>query len=268
MKGAARRAALVERLKASRILRDAAVEAALRSVPREIFVPHVTIESAYEDGPVAIKMRDGVAISSASQPTMIAIMLQQLRVAPGSRILEIGTGSGYNAALLAHLVTAAGRVTTIDIEPDLVDAARVRLRDFPNVFAAAADGNGGYAANAPYDRIIVTAAAWDVEISWWEQLREGGILVVPLALDSVQRCIAFERSGMTMLGFGAVECSFIALRGKSEASVDATHPTTQIARDPVQITAVRTGDLENARFPQDCTLVRRPASTFALSRGV
>jgi len=263
MNGAARRAALVEHLKGSRVLRDTAVEAAMRRVPREKFVPHVPVESAYEDGAVPIKLRDGITISSLSQPTMIAIMLQQLRVVAGSHILEIGTGSGYNAALLAHLATARGHVTTIDIEPDLAEAARARLSDIPNVFVTAADGSGGYAANAPYDRIIVTAAAHDVEISWWEQLRDGGILVVPLALDPIARCVGFERSGMALHGFAAVECSFVALRGAARAPLSSSEA---IPRELTQITAVRTSDLERTNFPPDCTIVRRRASTFALSR--
>lgn len=267
MTASARRAGLVERLKATRILHDIRVEAALSRVPRELFLPHVPLAQAYEDGPVPIKFRHGGAISSASQPTMVAIMLQLLDAAPGARILEIGTGSGYNAALLAHLVTAAGSVTSIDIEPDLVEAARERLRNFPNVFVEAADGARGYAANAPYDRIIVTAAAGDLEVAWWEQLHDGGIIVVPIALDAIQHCVAFRRTGTTLQGVATVECSFIALRGMAAAPPSAEHSSPQIWRASTTIWATPTSRVDHTAIPRGATIVRRPATTFVIRPG-
>src|SRR5579863_5072467 len=117
---------LVRHLEETRVLTSPAVAAAMRTVPRHIFVPGERLAEAYEDRAIAIKERDGAVISSISQPSMIVQMLQLLDVRAGMRVLEIGTGSGYNAALLAA-VCAPGSVVTVDIEADLIERARTAL---------------------------------------------------------------------------------------------------------------------------------------------
>jgi protein-L-isoaspartate(D-aspartate) O-methyltransferase len=122
-------------------------------------------------------------ISSSSQPSLMAQMLEDLQLAPGQRVLEIGAGTGYNAALFAHVV-GPGRVVSIDVDRSVLAEAWDHLRGFAErrVELQHADGRAGWAVGAPYDRIMVTAATADLEPAWLEQLAEDGLLLAPLAL--------------------------------------------------------------------------------------
>jgi protein-L-isoaspartate(D-aspartate) O-methyltransferase len=124
-----------------------------------------------------------VPISSSSQPSLMAQMLEDLGPAPGQRILEIGAGTGYNAALMAHGL-APGRVIAIDVDRQVLAEAHEHLRAFPDrpVSLVHADGRAGFPEAAPFDRIMVTAATPDLEPAWLEQLAQGGLLLAPLAL--------------------------------------------------------------------------------------
>jgi protein-L-isoaspartate(D-aspartate) O-methyltransferase len=167
------RAALVESLRAKGALRSPAVAEAFAAVPRHLFVPDVSVEEAYRDRFIATKrMADGEVISSSSQPEIMAIMLEQLDVRPGQRVLEVGAGSGYNAALLARLVSHSGSVTTVDIDDDLVASARAHLTAaaVTGVRVICADGWAGVADGAPYDRIILTVGAHDLSPAWRAEL--------------------------------------------------------------------------------------------------
>src|SRR5262245_5874509 len=124
---AERRAALIAHLERDGALSDPAVRTAMLAIPRHRFLPEIPLALAYADDAIATKFADGVSISSASQPSIVAQMLEQLALAPGMRVLEIGAGTGYNAALLRTLVGPGGRVTTIDIDADITDAARAHL---------------------------------------------------------------------------------------------------------------------------------------------
>lgn len=181
---------LVTELRRTGRLRSDAVAGAFGAVPRELFVEDIAagqgLEAVYRDEPLPAKTDDqGWWLSSSSQPSIMAVMLEQLEVAPGQRVLEIGAGTGYNAALLRHLVGPDGRVTTIDVDPELARRARRALRR--GGFSAkvvAGDGRHGFAEGAPYDRIIVTASADEIPNAWLDQLRPGGRLQLPLRLDS------------------------------------------------------------------------------------
>jgi protein-L-isoaspartate(D-aspartate) O-methyltransferase len=157
----------------------------------------------------------GRAISSSSQPAIMAIMLEQLALQPGHNVLEIGAGTGYNAALMAHIVGEHGHVTTMDIETDLVESARAHLAaaGFAQVQVICGDGMLGYAANAPYDRIILTVAGWDIPPQWLAQLRPDGLLVLPLSFYGPQLSIAFERQGGRLVSRSVKECGFMPIRG-------------------------------------------------------
>lgn len=171
-------------------LRSASVAGALGEVPRELFVADIAadqgLEAVYRDEALPAKVDPrGRWLSSSSQPSIMALMLEQLSLEPGQRVLEIGAGTGYNAALLRHLVGAAGRVTTIDIDPELARRARSALRRSgyaAKVFAG--DGREGFPHDAPYDRIVVTASVAEIPNAWLDQLRPGGRLQLPLRLDS------------------------------------------------------------------------------------
>jgi protein-L-isoaspartate(D-aspartate) O-methyltransferase len=194
------------------VLTDQRVAEAMATVPRELFVPQDRRDEAYTDTVLVTKWDDaGVAISSASQPAMVAIMLEQLRVEPGHSVLEIGAGTGYNAALLGRL---AARVVTFDIDEDIARQARDRLTDVENVEVRVGDGWAGAPDHAPYDRIELTIGTSDVSAAWRDQLADGGLLVLPLWLRvGVQLSVAFRRDGDVLRGESVRDCGFQRLRG-------------------------------------------------------
>ncbi|MEV0734153.1 methyltransferase, FxLD system [Polymorphospora sp. NPDC050346] len=212
------RHALVDQLLANGTVRTPRVEAALRAVPRHLFLPGTPMAAAYADTPVYTKQAgDGTQISAASQPTIVAMMLEQLQVEPGDKILELGAGTGYNAGLLAHLAGPTGKVTTIDVDDDIVEGARTGLAaaGIGNVDVVCGDGALGHAGGAPYNRVIATVGAFDLPPAWLAQLAPGGRLVVPLRLrGSTARSIAFDIDGGGRLQSRTSElCSFMPLRG-------------------------------------------------------
>lgn len=165
---------LVSELRESGHVSSERVAAAFRTVRRHVFVPGVEPERAYRDEPLIIKSDPHrVPISSSSQPAIMARMLEQLDVRPGHRVLEIGTGSGYNAALLAQLVGETGAVVSVDIDVDLVEDARARLAEcgVSQVTVGCGDGGLGWTEHAPYDRIIATVGAWDIPPAWGHPAR-------------------------------------------------------------------------------------------------
>ncbi len=184
-------------------------------MPRHVFLPGLGIEDVYTDRAFPTKHADGGPISSSSQPAIMAIMLEQLALQLGQRVLEIGAGTGYNAALIAHLVGKAGQVVTIDIDEDVVVAARQHLAaaGCEEVDVRCADGGYGYPEGTPFDRIILTASAWDIAPAWFEQLVLGGRLVLPLSLRQVQLSVAFERHQDHLESVSVADCGFMPLRG-------------------------------------------------------
>lgn len=155
---------------------DARVMAAMRQVPREKFVPFNMRSSAFVDG--ALPIGHGQTIS---QPYIVAMMTDLLDLNPDSVVLEIGTGSGYQAAVLSIL---ARQVYSIERVPELAQAARQRLRDlgYDNVETRCGDGYSGWPEKAPFDGIVVTAAAADVPPALIEQLKPGGRMMIPVGL--------------------------------------------------------------------------------------
>jgi len=214
------RAAMTDLLLAQGAIHDQRVATAFRAVPRHLFVPLVPLEIAYTDDVVLMKRDEtGVAISSVSQPTVVALMLEQANLQPGHRVLEIGSG-GYNAALLRELVGPAGEVTTIDIDEDVTVRARQSLdaAGYPEVQVLRTDGEFGGPDSAPYDRIVVTVTAWDVAPAWVDQLAPGGRIVVPLRFRSQTRSIAFDlldagHSGSSLESRSMAVCGFVSMQG-------------------------------------------------------
>jgi protein-L-isoaspartate(D-aspartate) O-methyltransferase len=206
---------LVDTLKRRGSIRSPAVEAAFRTVPRHLFVPHRTIADAYRDDAIPTRWEHGLPTSSSSQPGIMAVMAEQLALEPGHRVLEIGAGTGYNAAILRELVGPAGTVVTIDIQPDVAEEARAHLRaaGYLDVEVIAADGGFGHPAVAPYDRIIVTASLSDISPPWIEQLADGGRLLLPLRLGTTCLCVAFARAGEELRSTSVQCCGFMMLKG-------------------------------------------------------
>lgn len=248
------RTKLADRLVKDGTVRTDAVEAAFRQVPRHLFLPDVPLVEAYADEPVYTKHEgDGTRISAASQPKIVAMMLEQLGIQPGERLLELGAATGYNAALMATLTGADGHVTTIDIDEDLVDGAREHLSaaNIDNVEAVAADGALGHPETAPFDRVIATVGAHEVPAAWLDQLTPGGRLVAPVRLRGcASRSIVFERDQDGWRSLGSEMAIFMPLRGLGDDArrvLDLTgtgevtlqiHKDNNHATDPDTLTGV------------------------------
>jgi protein-L-isoaspartate(D-aspartate) O-methyltransferase len=236
--GARLRRLLVDELAGRGLVQDRRVERALLAVPREIFVPEFTaqcgLEAVYRDEAIVTK-RDvhGVPVSSSSQPAIMASMLERLDLREGQRVLEIGAGTGYNAALLAEIVGPAGRVISVELDPELAKRSRSVLRQAGyRVRVVVGDGRAGWAAEAPYDRIIATASASEVPHTWLEQTVEGGRIEVPLRLRNSlfgQAIPTLQRHGSELRSISVLCGGFMPLR---ENAADAgARPRTLSARE-------------------------------------
>jgi len=171
----------------SRMITSKTVLKAFLAVKREFFVDPSYKDQSYADNPIPICCEQTI-----SQPTTVMLMLQLLNVIPGQRVLEIGTGSGYNAALLAELT---GEVVTVERHLKLVKLAQHNLKQagYEGVIVVKGDGKKGYASHAPYDRIIVTAAAEKMPQQLKDQLSVGGLIVVPIGVPYRCEMITFEK---------------------------------------------------------------------------
>jgi protein-L-isoaspartate(D-aspartate) O-methyltransferase len=173
----------------ARDVKDEAVLSAMRKVPRHVFVPEICVSDAYIDRPLPLG-----EFQTISQPFIVARMTELLNVKKGMKVLEIGAGSGYQAAILSYLgavVWSLERVESLVIHAKKsLAAANLRA----NIILR--DGIDGYPEEAPYDRIIITAAVDDLEEAWIEQLAKNGLLVAPVKVsDQVQRLLVLNKSG-------------------------------------------------------------------------
>lgn len=208
---------MVDELRRRSAVMTSDVERAFRSVPRHPFLPGVPIDRVYTaDRAIATRFDDeGVSISSSSAPNIMAVMLERLGCGPGDHVLEIGTGTGYNAALLAHLVGPDGRVLSIELDDDIAEPARAVLAELgTDVEVRVGDGWLGAPDAAPFDRVIVTAGVWDISPAWVAQLVQGGRLVVPLWIGpGFELAVAFTQRGDHLRSTSIDWCGFMRLRG-------------------------------------------------------
>ncbi|MCS7242370.1 MAG: protein-L-isoaspartate(D-aspartate) O-methyltransferase [Candidatus Caldatribacterium sp.] len=200
-----RRKAMVDNQLIARGISDRRVLEAFLRVPRHLFVPKEYEELAYQDSPLPIGSGQTI-----SQPYIVALMLELLELQKGHRVLEIGTGSGYQTALLAELVS---EVYSVERIPELLDEAKERLRrlGYTNVFLFLGDGSRGLPEFAPYDRIVVSACARRIYDAWVEELKDGGCIVLPLEDGRGQSLIRVRKSGgqLTIENHGG--CVFVPL---------------------------------------------------------
>jgi protein-L-isoaspartate(D-aspartate) O-methyltransferase len=171
---AAEREAMIRRQIEDRGIHDPKILEAFRSVPREEFLSRDYADLAYGDHPLPIE-----AGQTISQPYIVALMIQAAQIRPGDRVLEVGAGSGYAAAVMSRI---AGEVIAIERQSELVKVAAERMRrlGFDNVRIVEADGTRGWAPEAPYDAIVAAASGSHVPKSWVEQLADGGRIVMPV----------------------------------------------------------------------------------------
>ncbi|MEV7600943.1 methyltransferase, FxLD system [Kitasatospora sp. NPDC089797] len=214
------RDALTERLLTGKHITSSPVERAVRSIGREHFLPSFTLEAAYADNFTYTKTDgSGTRISAASQPAIVAMMLEQLAAQPGERIFEAGAGTGVNAAYMGHIVGPGGHVVTVDVDDDLVDGARKHLADagIDNVTVVLGDGVLGHPEGAPYDRVIATVSTSEMPTAWLQQVKPSGRIVVPLRLrGTAGRVIAFERRGDAWVSIDDQLAVFMPLRGSMD----------------------------------------------------
>lgn len=180
--------------------------AAFQSVPRHLFVPEDERFLAYGDGPLPIGCGQTI-----SQPYIVALMTHLLELGGEERVLEVGTGSGYQSAILSSL---AKEVHTIEFVPELAVRARKLLADYPNVSCHVGDGSLGWPEAAPYDGIIVTAAAPKAPRALLDQLKDGGRLVIPIGGHGYQELEVWTRCMDEFDRRSEITVAFVPLRGK------------------------------------------------------
>lgn len=203
----AQRRALIGRMQEKGI-RNLEVLRAFDQIPRHVFVPHAVSHRAYEDAPVPIGFGQ-----TASQPSLQAMYMQLLEIGARDKVLEIGTGSGHQTAVLAQL---ADRVYSVERIPELAARAREALDGMriSNVAILVGDGTIGWSRYAPYDAILVAAAAPDVPQPLVDQLADGGKMLVPVGTREAQRLVLVSKRGGEVTTEEVLDCTFVPLLGR------------------------------------------------------
>lgn len=192
----------------SRGIRDQKVLAAMKKIPRHLFVPDKWQALAYADRPLPIEMQQTI-----SQPYIVALMTESLELSATDKVLEIGTGSGYQTAVLAEICKS---VYSVELLPELMESARALLNrlGYRNIVAKLADGTFGWTEYQPYDAIIVTAGAPRLPRPLLDQLAEGGRLVIPVGDSQTQLLKKIVRRSDGFWEEQLLQCQFVPLRGE------------------------------------------------------
>src|SRR5436190_2083315 len=206
---AAQRQRMVERQLKARGIKNERVLAAMGKVPREVFVPPESRAASYEDGPLPIGYDQTI-----SQPYIVAFMTEQLRLKPSDRVLEIGTGSGYQTAILAELVP---EVYTIEIVEPLAKNAEATLQrlGYKDVHVKAGDGYKGWPEAAPFDAIIVTCAPDRVPQPLTDQLKDGGRMIIPVGERFAQELYLLDKKNGHLKESAVLPVRFVPMAGEA-----------------------------------------------------
>jgi protein-L-isoaspartate(D-aspartate) O-methyltransferase len=206
---AVERRRMVDEQLLGRDITSARVLAAMRTVPRHRFIPEPLRDRAYQDSPLPIGLGQTI-----SQPYIVAFMTQALDVEPGHRVLEIGTGSGYQAAVLAELT---GEVYSIEVLPDLAERARVTLAalGYDRVQLRAGNGYLGWPEHAPFDRIMVTAAPPEIPPALVQQLKIGGLMAIPVGTTE-QELQILRRTASGLETLRTLPVRFVPMTGRPD----------------------------------------------------
>ncbi len=199
---------MVEEQIAARGIRDPRLLAVMEALPRHLFVPADDLPWAYADGPLPIGHGQTI-----SQPYIVALMTEELALSGSEHVLEVGTGSGYQAAILGRM---AAEVHTVEVIPELASRAEGTLKGlgYENVHVHCADGSLGWLEAAPYDAILVAAAAPRVPKPLLEQLAEGGRMILPIGSHGFQQLEIWERRGARYKHRVNIPVAFVPLRGE------------------------------------------------------
>ena len=209
---------LVDFLKSEGAVVSASVEQALRDIPRETFATWLSPEEAYENRAVVNPTTSERDISTISQPFAVAHLLEGFALEPSMSVLEIGAGTGYQAALIAHIVGKSGTVLTVDIAEPLIEKARQNLHNagITNAEVVLGDGALGYPQAAHYDRIVATVGLREFPLAWTAQLKPGGRIVAPLHLGGESQnhvLVSLGPKGDRLVGPGLESLDMVVLRG-------------------------------------------------------
>jgi protein-L-isoaspartate(D-aspartate) O-methyltransferase len=209
---------LVDKLKKEGSVVSPVVEAAMRAIPRELFATWLPIKEVYANKAQLNPLTLGSDESTISQPSAVARFLEGFDLQAGMKILEIGAGTGYQAALIAHIVGDLGKVITIDIAQALIEKARVNLKNagINNVHVVWGDGAVGYPKTKPYDRIVATVGIREIPLGWIKQLKPNGKMIVPLHLGGNPEnhiLVSLQRQGKNLMGYGLDALDMVVLRG-------------------------------------------------------
>ena len=198
---------LIEKLREKGIKKE--ILEAIEKIDRGDFVLEKNLDEAYEDHPLSIGYGQTI-----SQPYTVAFMLQELELKKGDKVLEIGTGSGWNAALISDIIGGEGKVYTVEIVDELAEKAKEKLKNYKNIIVFNGDASGGLVEYAPYDKIILTAAPLKIAEEFKEQLTDNGILLAPVG-EYTQKLIKLIRNGNKFTEIERGDFIFVPLVSKT-----------------------------------------------------
>ena len=200
-----------------KIIKNKKIESAFRKVNRHLFIHNASLEDVYGDYSVITKKIGNEPMSSSTAPSLMAAMLEQLSLEKGMKVLEIGAGVGYNAALLSEIIENERNVFTVDIDVETINEARQNLINagYKNINIKCLDGVDGFPENAPYDRIIVTCAVKDISKAWIKQLKNNGIMVLPIWINGSQITPALRKQNNILVGLSTSLGGFMSMRRRS-----------------------------------------------------